>query len=259
MSHSGWVFPSSASPKMITFIQAFILPKINCIIHIVMAFKLGYRSLYCVAQNNSNGNWRKVGSCLLVAVPSRKHSAPVFDIYWLPYKPLKCLYLKFPSVGHHSVIRPQRLDRSGLEAAHLWGHEAAYIPRELLVKDWRKTFEDSLYSWKTFWASKGESMLDKVAENHGNPVLFQINQALVGTDPYVRRGNCSKWEQIGVVKEVLKEKTNKQTKKKWTFTKSNTNALQRENAYFQTFGNFQYYTVLHKVRQCYFLLKCHSI
>lgn len=53
------------------------------------------------------------------------------------------------------------------------------------------------------------------------------------------------------------KQANKMKKKK--ITKLNTDILQRENGYFQTFGNFRYYTVLHKVRQLYFFLNCHSI
>lgn len=96
MSHSGWVFPSSASPKTITFIQAFTLPKINCIIHIVITFKLDYQSLYCIAQN-------KVVNWLLVAVPSRKYPVLVFNIYWFFYKWLKSVHLKFPSPSCHDT------------------------------------------------------------------------------------------------------------------------------------------------------------
>jgi len=47
---------------MITFIQAFILPKINCVTHIVITFKLDYHSVKCVAQNDRNDNWWKVVS-----------------------------------------------------------------------------------------------------------------------------------------------------------------------------------------------------
>lgn len=173
-SHSGWVFPSSASPKMITFIRAFILPEINCIIHIVITFKLDYPSIYCMVQNNRNGNRWKVVNCLLVAVPSRKYSVLVFNIYWFSCKWLQSLYLKFPSVSHPSILWPQCQVGKNWKL-HISGDMKLIISQK---RCWWRTIQllkISKTPERLLGQAGKKSMLDKIAKNHRNPILTQIH------------------------------------------------------------------------------------